>query len=78
MRDAGIGPPGDFHALQIPAELLRGRQLDRPMPRRTRADEGAVNIPKQETLWCVRHSERSFANAKRSRGISRFMQIRGQ
>jgi len=78
MRDAAIGSPGDLYILQIAAKSLCRRQLDRAIPRRTGADEGAVDVPKQEAFLCLCHSERSFANAKRSRGISRFMQIRGE
>lgn len=51
MRDPGICSAGDLDPLQIPAESLGRRQLDRAIPRRPGADEGAVNIPEQETLF---------------------------
>ncbi len=52
MRDAGVSSAGDLHALQIAAgEPLGRRQLNGPGPRRTRADEGAVNIPEEETIF---------------------------
>jgi hypothetical protein len=51
MRDARVCPPGDLDALQVAAESLGRRPLDRAIPRRTGANEGAVNIPEQETFF---------------------------
>src|ERR1700730_4371338 len=65
MRDAGICPSGNLHSLQIAgaSESLGRRQHNGPLPGCPRADEGAVNIPKEQTLLCLCNFE-SFGFAQ--------------
>ena len=51
MRDAGVCPSGDLHSLQVAAEPLDRRQLNRPVSSRPRADERAVNVPEEEAFF---------------------------
>src|SRR5205814_1762348 len=71
MRDADVGPPRDFDSAQVAvvAKPLRGRTDDGPLSSRARRDERAVDVPKKKAFFSLCHSERSFATAKRSRGI---------
>ena len=76
MCDPGVRAFRDFDSAQIAviAKPLRRRADDGPLSSRARCDEGAVDVPKKKAVFSVCHSERSFANAKRSRGISLFVQ----